>query len=384
MKRCGNSWKYRGTRAPNCNGGNPCDSCVAKWKANGSPEAKATAEPTLEASLNRTAENQALSRARAENALLTAEVGRLSELLNLTRHLKGLTPYDIAPAPKPVKGEAVPVILASDWHVEEHVDPRKVHGTNAYTLEIARNRAELFAQNSTRLIHLAARDSTIRRVMIGLIGDLFSGHIHPELMEVNELGPQPAARYAMDLMTGVINHWLANTTMEFDLYCVGGNHGRMTEKTRIATITENSLEVFAYYYLAAHYKKENRVRFHIADGDMIYGEAFPGYKIRFIHGDQISFAGGVGGVSIPLNKWISRQDNAIRASLTCLGHFHQLNGGPGDRFLINGSLIGASPYSQRFGFSPEAPAQAFTLIHSRRGGVRSLVAPIWVNETPLT
>lgn len=314
----------------------------------------------------------------AEHKALNHEVERLQKTLDAMMPLRHSNPVAIPPARPPVKGEAVPLILMSDWHVEERVDSEKMHGVNEYNLEIAKARAQRFFENSLRLVNLAARDSTINRVVVGLLGDLISGSIHPELMEINELGPQPAARFAKDLIVGGIQFWLDNSDLDFEINCVGGNHGRMTEKTRIATNAENSLETFAYYFLAAEFKNEPRVKFRVAPGDMIYSNVFPDFRVRFIHGDQIGYGGGVGGVTIPLNKWIGRQDNSIRADLTCLGHFHQFF--DGGRFLLNGSLIGASPYSQRFGFSPEPPQQAFALIHSRNGGCKSLVAPIWVDE----
>lgn len=313
----------------------------------------------------------------AEHAALNAEVERLTATLDALKPLGASNPVAIGEVEPPLKGEAVPLILASDWHVEEEVSIEKMHGINSYNLEIAKARAEKFFVNSLRLIELTARDSIIRRVVVGLLGDLISNSIHPELMEINQLGPQPAMLFAKDLIVGGIQYWLKNSDLTFEINCVGGNHGRMTEKTRIATNAENSLETFAYYFLAAEFKNEPRVKFRIAPGDSLYCNIFPGYKVRFIHGDQISFGGGVGGVTIPLNKWIARSDNSIRADLTCLGHFHQLT--DGGRFLINGSLIGPSPYSQRFGFSPEKPAQQFALIHSRGGGCKSIVAPIWVD-----
>lgn len=313
----------------------------------------------------------------AESKALTAEVERLRAEQAAMRPLHGSTPIAIPTPPAHVKGEAVPLILASDWHVEEEVELEKMHGLNEYNLTIAEARARRFFVNSLRLVELTARDSVIRRVCVGLIGDLISNSIHPELMEINQLGPQPAARFAKDLIVGGLNYWLKNSDLEFEINCVGGNHGRMTEKTRIATNAENSLETFAYWFLAAEFKHEPRIKFRIAPGDMLYSQIFPGYRVRFIHGDQISYGGGVGGLTIPLNKWIARQDNSIRADLTVLGHFHQMI--DGGRFMVNGSMIGPSPYSQRFGFSPEPPAQQFALIHSRAGGCKSIVAPVWLD-----
>ncbi len=360
-----------------------CRAC-RKAPAKAGPEPKATPLPPLETAYQEAAKARQARDLKAEHTALLEENQRQAALLESLRPLSGSTPHAIPAGIPPLPGEAVPLILISDWHVEETVDPIKMHGVNAFTLEIAKARARKFAENSLRLIKLTARDSLIRRVIVGLLGDLFSNHIHAELMEINSLGPQPAARFAKDLLVGVIQYWLDNSdpSIVFDFFCVGGNHGRMTEKTRISTNAENSLEIFAYHFLAAEFKAQPRVKFTIAQGDMLYTDVFPEYRIRFIHGDQIMFGGGVGGLTIPLNKWISRQDNAIRAQLTVLGHFHQrLDGG---NFLVNSSLIGHSPYSQRFGFSPEPPSQQFALIHSRRGGCKAIVAPIWVNDSQLT
>ena len=313
---------------------------------------------------------------KAEHKALIEEVRRQRELLEALRPLNSESNARIPPAPPPEKGEAVPLLLLSDLHLEEEVELEKMHGVNEYSLKIAEQRMHSYFRNSLRLMDMVARDSLVRRACVGLLGDTFSGSIHPELMEINQLGPQPAARFAKDLLVAGIRYWLDNSDLTFEFNCVGGNHGRMTEKTRISTNAENSLEIFAYHFLAAEFKTEPRVTFRIAAGDMLYSDIFPNYRVRFIHGDQISFGGGVGGLTIPLNKWVARQDQSIKASLTVLGHFHQcLDGG---RFLVNGSLIGASPYSQRYGFSPEPPQQQFALIHPKHG--KSIVAPVWVTE----
>lgn len=352
--------------------------CKACRGLKASPKAAPVLTPDdhLKHAYSQAQERKARTDLKSQASALIDENNRLKGLLNALRPLEHCSPRLIPTPPEPVKGEAVPLILISDWHVEEEVSIEKMHGLNEFNLDIAAARSRKFFEHSLRLIQLASRDSVIKRAVIGLLGDLFSGAIHPELMEVNQLGPQPAARFAKDLLVGGIQYWLDHSDLDFEFNCVGGNHGRMTERTRISTNAENSLEVFAFYFLAAEFKDEPRVKFRIAPGDMIYSRIFPNYMVRFIHGDQITFGGGVGGVTIPLRKWISRQDKSIRADLTCLGHFHQaLDGGD---FLLNGSLIGPSPYSQRFGFSPEQPAQQFALIHSRDGGRKSIVAPIWV------
>ena len=76
--------------------------------------------------------------------LLTAEA-RLDLLLALKDAPK--TPHRIKPRPKKSKSQACPVLLASDWHIDERVDPETVNGRNKYNPDIARERATRFFQN---------------------------------------------------------------------------------------------------------------------------------------------------------------------------------------------------------------------------------------------
>lgn len=316
---------------------------------------------------------------KSHNSALIEENSRLRAILDEVRLMEEpSTPLLINRPPEPEKGEAVPFVLFSDWHVEEEVSLEQMHGVNQFNLEIARQRSSLAFTNALRLIAMLSKESLIRRVVCQLGGDFFSNSIHPELMEINQLRPGDAAHFAKSILEAGIRYWLANSDLSFHFVCVGGNHGRMTEKTRISTGSGNSLEIFMYRFLSEAFKGEPRVKFDIAAGNMLYHDIVPGYRLRAIHGDQVKYGGGVGGLTIPLNKWVMRQDQSVRADLTALGHFHQmLDGG---NWLVNGSLIGATPYAQWFGFSPEAPAQQMCLIHSRNGGTKSVVAPIWVTE----
>jgi hypothetical protein len=312
----------------------------------------------------------------AELAGMAEHVTQLEAQVEALKALRSGKPMpDIVPAPKKVsRSEVVPLVLLSDFHVEERVDRSKLHGQNEYSLEIARRRSEICFENASKLIAAAESTSKVGRVATGILGDLISGHIHPELMEINALAPGPAVAYAKELLSRGIRYWLnQHPGLRFDFYCLGGNHGRITVKTRVATNAEQNLETLAYGFLAQDFKDEPRVTFHIAAGDMLYTDLFPNYRVRFIHGDQVSYGGGIGGLTIPLTKWILRSNGSINAQLTCLGHYHATQA---DRlFMCNGSLIGPTSYSQRYGLSPEPPQQAFALIHSTRG--RTLVANIW-------
>ena len=67
--------------------------------------------------------------------------------------------------------EATPVIVASDWHVEETVLPEQVNSLNEYNATIATHRAKLFFQNALKLLQVSERDNAIHTVVLALLGD---------------------------------------------------------------------------------------------------------------------------------------------------------------------------------------------------------------------
>jgi hypothetical protein len=130
-----------------------------------------------------------------------------------------------------------------------------------------------------------------------------------------------------------------------------------------------------YHAMANYFKDEPRVTMLIPEGAHSYVNVY-GYVIRFLHGHDVKYGGGVGGLTIPLNKSIAQWDKAKKANLTCLGHFHQrFDGG---NFLVNGSLIGYNAFALSIKASAEEPAQAFALIDKKRG--KTLVCPILLDE----
>lgn len=275
-----------------------------------------------------------------------------------------------------VSGKAISCAVASDWHVEEPVDKEKVHGLNEYNLEIAKSRAYNFFRNWLRLTNIHSASSQIDTMYLMLLGDTFSNWIHEELTETNLLSPKDAANYVLGLLIDGINFLLDNSNYRIIVDCIPGNHGRMTTKRRIQNNAETSLETFVYQMLARTFSDEKRLEFRIASSKMLYRKFF-NYNIRLIHGDDIGYSGGVGGITIPIRKKLSAWDKGIKANLTVMGHFHQMIDG-GD-FLVNGSLIGYNTFAEAIGASPEEPQQAFFILHERNGGCKTSVSPIWLD-----
>lgn len=299
-----------------------------------------------------------------ENRQLEAE---LEAVLQMQRKFKTHT---IRPS-KVRAGEATACIIASDWHIEETIKSGQVSGLNEYNLNIARNRAKIFFQNSLVLLNICKRDISIKNIVLALLGDFISGSIHDELMEGNSLLPADAIWEAQNLLASGIRFLLDNTDCHLTIPCCSGNHGRLTAKQRHSTEQGNSLERYMYLNLALHFKDEKRVTFIIPEGYHIYLDVY-GMTVRFHHGHNIRYAGGVGGLSIPLNKAIAQWNKARKADLDVLGHWHQFR--DFGNVIVNGSLIGFSAYALAIKADFEKPRQAFFLLDKKRG--KTIVAPV--------
>lgn len=319
------------------------------------------------------------SRTRADNRLLIKEVQRLRQEVAELGKLN--LPPEIVVYDKPVweRCDAVACALASDWHVEEPVEKATVHGLNEYNLEVAKYRSQLYFKNLLRLAEIQARDSTIRSIWIGFLGDFFSGWIHEELLANCLLAPGEAAVFVKGLFCSGIQYLLDHSKFNIEGDMLPGNHGRLTHRMHHGNPTGTSLETAMYQHVADWFRNEPRVRLRVASQSMVYRRFFEKFTMRLIHGYEVNYGGGVGGLTIPLAKKLAKWNNPIRADLTVLGHFHQFF--DGGNFLVNGSLIGYNTYAQQIGAQYEDPTQAFFLIHARKGGQKSVTAPIWLDES---
>lgn len=306
-----------------------------------------------------------------ENTFLKAQ---LNEVKSMKRPLSVIV-YD---KPAWERSDAVACAIASDWHVEEPVAADAVHGLNEYNLEVAKYRSELFFKNVLRLTDMMARDSKITTINIDFLGDFFSGYIHDELIAGNLLAPGNAAHFCQGLMVSGIEYLLRESSYIITGDMIPGNHGRMTKQIWFGDPTGTSLETFMYHAIAGRFAGNPRVRLQVSEHAMVYRKFFEKFVVRKIHGYEVKFGGGVGGLTIPLNKAIAQWDIAVRANLTELGHFHQLF--DGGNFIANGSLIGYNTFAQAIKAKFEEPKQAFYLIHARNGGQKSVTAPIWLDK----
>jgi hypothetical protein len=265
--------------------------------------------------------------------------------------------------PKHPDGKATAVFVASDWHIEESVDPAAVGNTNEYNLDIAWARARQYFQSVVWLLKAKRHEAVIDDVVIALLGDFITGLIpmsDPSLLR--EVGPTRAAAVARDMLAEGLRYVQKHAgARRIVVPCVGGNHGRLTMKPVFSRAAQYNLETFMLGELAREFRNDKNFEFLTTD-DFGITLDIEGLRVRFSHGDNVRYAGGVGGLTIPLKKARSRwnSERSEHADLDVLGHFHQAFDG-GD-FIVNGSLIGPTGYSRKGGFEYQPPEQIGFLV----------------------
>lgn len=272
--------------------------------------------------------------------------------------------------------EGCALVCASDWHLEERVLPRQVNGRNKYDLDISRDRASRFFEGTLRSLENQRQWYKLRQMVLWLGGDFITNQLHPDNVETNLLGPVDAFAYAHKVLRTGIDRLLEDKELDqITIVCNDGNHGRLTPKQRVAARRQQSFEWLLYSQLREKFEGEKRLRWQIFEGEHEYLDIY-GRTVRFTHGDSVNYNGGVGGVTIPILRAMGRWNTVVQADLTVMGHFHQRISMPD--LIINGSLIGYSPYSMRIGARFEMPAQEFTVLDSRR--FKSVSLPLWVSS----
>lgn len=303
-------------------------------------------------------------RYKAALAQIDAERGRADSLVSL-RGVKAAPLTRSVKGKKRTKHQATAVLMLSDVHAEERVLPETVNGENDYSLDVCQLRLAELEERFLECLEHERNQADIGRVLIWLGGDFITGHIHPDCAEVAQLSPMNATRWISERLRGMIDRIAAHVGSV--IVCTNaGNHGRSTEKNRIATELDHSWEQLMYFTLAREEKNKN-VQWRIAEGHLGYVD-LDGFLVRTTHGHSIRFAGGVYGLALPASKAIARWDAGRKADLTIFGHYHSWGWLRGARYVANGSVIGHSPYAERVA-SPERPCQGMAIIDHGRSEV---------------
>jgi len=276
-------------------------------------------------------------------------------------------------AAKPSKAAAI--LCCNDWHAEERIDPRTVNDLNEFDLDICTKRVDTLWQKALRMLDVASGLSKLDELVVWLGGDLINGFIHEELQEANFLGPAEAVSFVEGLIHTGLTFLLEHSNLPIRVVCSIGNHGRSTAKTRHTTGYRSSWEWLAYQHLARLFAKDKRVAFVCEPSYHTYQDV-AGRVIRFHHGDNIKYQGGVGGIAIPVNKAISQWNKSKRADWDVFGHWHQ----PGScgRWTACNCLVGFNAHAVAIKADFYPPSQMLLVVSQKYGVV--LETQLFVEE----
>lgn len=279
---------------------------------------------------------------RAQNRALCDKVSQLENYVGATRVNEPVGNFGTLELSGNKPGAAL--ALWSDWHWGENVPGR-------FSPEVARKR-------TVRLLGLMEKEwlkmrlsHDVNTLCLGLLGDFITGAIHDENRELGgnhltatqeQFQVQQALRWGISI---ILKHFQGLQKLE--VYCVHGNHGRMTKHSRGASGHLYSLETLMYWNIAEAFAREPRVNVKVADAPQVYSQVF-GKTLRWCHGDFAKAVDPAG-----LHRWLGKQNKNVRpADYTFMGHVHHLY--CADGLVTNGSLVGPTIYGESLGYGEEA------------------------------
>jgi len=311
---------------------------------------------------------------RAENRRLIKEIERLERDLRIATSLEArLTkiPKWTSPKRRPAsKHIAAPVLLLSDWHFGEVVDPRTMSGYNAYNDEIANVRWERVLHQTPEMLKRHLNGYQMPYLVAALMGDMVSGDIHDELARTNEFTtPETITRWVPRIAAGL--RFLADETGidRIVVPCVDGNHDRLDKRTPMKRRAESSFTWLIYHMVAMMLDDDDRFHFAISRSSDVRVPIYDENHL-FVHGDGARGGGGIGGIWPPIMRYVTKLRNSQQAQglpidHVNMGHWHQYVTGRG--WLVNGSGKGYDEYARRMSFEPERPQQALYAVAPDRG-----------------
>jgi hypothetical protein len=312
-------------------------------------------------------EKRALKAALAENE-------RLQSMLDAIAHenataLPAIPRLDLSDK----RREGACITLLGDIHAGANVARCAASFDNRYSPEIAQYRVRRYFAGvawHVRAYREVAWD--LRHIVVAFLGDMIDGHLHGDQQETSQSSITTINWLEPLLIDGVRS--LLELDAQIDLVCSYGNHGRDTIKPRRETGAQHSYE-WGMYQRIARVLRSDGVRVLADPTAHQYHEVY-GYTLHFTHGDETRFAGGVGGISIPLNKAFDAWDKVKHADYHHCGHWHQqLDGG---RWIANGCVKGYDPFAMSCKGAPETPRQTLYVLDAKRG--KTAVTPLWVSD----
>lgn len=297
---------------------------------------------------------------------------------SIMSQVQELLSYEVdAPAWATSPGKAgtrgCPITLWSDWHYGEVVNKREVGGINKFNATIAKKRVERLVGTTVDLCynHMGRAKTVYPGIVVGILGDMIGGAIHPELAETNDRTPQQSIFEVAELIIAGLKTLLQHFPHVWAI-CVAGNHARGTMKPRFKQRMATSNELVVYKMVQTAFEGNKNIDFLIPDEADAFFSVF-GHRFMATHGDSLGVKGGDGiiGALGPIMRGTIKTHNSEAKigrdfDTLLIGHWHQYV--PMRTVICNNSLKGYDEFAKlalRAEYS--RPSQALFFCHPEHG-----------------
>lgn len=283
---------------------------------------------------------------------------QLDETLGLVNTPANIPDWTLPEKDNSTISDNIPVLLVSDFHYGENVNPKEVPDGNCYSSNVAEARWNRLINNT--ILKIRAKGKSCKGIVVCFLGDDISGDIHDELRETNDKTPIDAC---MDVAALKIK-MLKSFEQEFGkvwAISVMGNHGRTTKKPQSKGASEHNYDSLINAMVKKRLENDKNITFYTPKSGEAYFELY-GYNFLATHGDRIGSRGGQG--FIGCSATIARGQHKTRQSYAqigkpvdwlLIGHFHT----PMllEHTIANGTTVGYNQYARDLRLEPAYPSQ---------------------------
>jgi hypothetical protein len=235
------------------------------------------------------------------------------------------------------------VMMLSDLHAGEVIDPFEMEGMGEYNFDIFCKRLFFLCEKTIEVTENQRDISNIDKLWVDVLGDVVHGMLHQA--ELNEFSMVPLTLNVALVLSQAIAMMVPHFN-EIEVTGVVGNHGRFEKKPPSKRIY-NNWDYVVYQQLALMLKDYKNIKFNIPQSPSCIVNRM-GKSFLLMHGDAIR--GGFAGIPVyGMYRAFNNQQDIRRTrggfDYMEMGHFHQELMLKDGRMLVNGSMVGNSQYN---------------------------------------
>lgn len=277
--------------------------------------------------------------------------------------------FSVCPPP-PVPKDATArtaVLVVSDAHVGQVVDPREIEGIGGYNPAITLARVRHLEVEAARILH----GRPVDKLLLLFGGDILHGHLGHSLEDDLTIPIALQSDFALNVFFPFVCG-LSRVVPKLEIHGVAGNHGRWPGMRKMPTDRRwSNLDTIFYGSLAALCR-------HTQLGNVTFDERISSrrqidagkFRLQLLHGDEVR--GGAfctGGMNREVTNATMRNVQAGRpvADYFIMGDKHFTASVPfgTGAFVVNGSMVGTDGFGMNF--LPAPPSQTLFFLHPQYG-----------------